>query len=231
MKNFYLLFTRSSIGEKLNKKDVKFVRRMTRHAYDTARQVLKEKGIKTQVERLVEKYGEDVVFRLGFHDGRYRKPIIIRFIDVDCYGDKYEQVPIVDYADGNYDYRGLTEDSLRAYLKGYNFTDVGSAAGGAVLLVSEGISMERIADRLVSEPRTYTLRCLRKIGKPLQSSGFHTTKGGKTTDEGIVDEMLTNDKFIRKQLLDAGVIKKFNARMMTHEEIAAVERENEEESR
>ncbi len=221
--NNYLLYTQASVGEKASSEEIAYIRRLTRRAYDMAQKVRTEKGLKTEVERLTEVHGEDAVFRSGYRDGRYHKPIIIRFIDVDCFGDKYEKVPIVDYADRQYDFKGLTEDSLRAYLKGHNFSDIGSAAGGAILLVAEEITMERMAEKLVSEPRTYTLRAIKRIGRPGKGV-FYTVRNGEATDEGIADEMLTGEKAIRQQLLDAGVLKKYGARMMTPEEIAETEK-------
>ncbi len=220
--NNYLYYSKACIGEKATKEEIEEVKALSKEAYALAQEALKSHGIKSQTDRYIDDYGEEVVFKTGFVDTRFRKPIVIRFIEVDCYGDIYK-APYFDYADGEYDFKGLTEESLRAYLMGENFASAASAAGGAVLLMSDGLAMEELAEKLVNEPRTYTLRTVRRLERPEKEGVFYTVKNGVKTDD-IVGEMLENEKSIRQQLIDAGVIKVHGSRIMTPEEIEEYER-------
>ena len=157
--NNYLMHTNSSVGEKATKAEKDYVRNQAKSMYDMTKETLKREGLLPQVDRKVEALGKDVVFKTGYHDGRYSKPVIILYRDFDCFGDKYK-APLVAYADNQYNYCGLTEESLRKYLQGYSFIDVGWAAAGGCLLVSEEIEMEKLANKLVHEPRTFELKIL-----------------------------------------------------------------------
>lgn len=159
--NYYLFYTNASIGEESTEEEREYVREQVKSMYDKTKETLKEDGIPSQVDRLIEKYGEKAVLETGYPNGRYKKPIIQKYQKFNCYGDEYE-APLTCYADGIYEYHGLTKESLRAYLQGYNYMNIAWAAGGGVLMVSEDIIMEELADDLKNKPRTFTLKTIPK---------------------------------------------------------------------
>lgn len=179
--NYYLYYTESHKGIEAPNEDIAQVKTHAKYAYDGALRILHENNAKTQVDRLIDKHGKDAVLNSGFMYNPYKKPVVVKYINIDCFGDNYS-VPTVRYADGKYDYRGLSEESLKAYIQGYDYGSVGCAAGGTILLISEALTMEGIAEKLVDEPRTYTIRSLPKnkrlIDGPVSQSSLQQTDTG-----------------------------------------------------
>ncbi|MBF0555657.1 MAG: hypothetical protein HQK96_14095 [Nitrospirae bacterium] len=105
--------------------------------------VLKETQI-SNVEKLVEKYGNDAVFKNGFKHPRIKK-LIIKYNTFDILGDIYDNIPTFSYKDAKYNYKRFRKQELQERWKGYMLYDLAEAAAGLHILPCLEIALEETA--------------------------------------------------------------------------------------